>query len=297
MVFPFTRTCGVGLLTLGAALAFAPAGAWAQATAPATTGVTIDGNYGPFLPTDVSETGWQVDRLIHVLHWFMAILFFGWGAFFVYCLVRFRQGAAREADARPVKASVTKWLEAGVAVFEAVLLLGFSMPLWAMTKNQIPPPDDASVFRVKVVAEQFMWNFHYPGPDGVFGRTAPQFVNTVTNPVGVDPDDSAGADDITAGELHFPVGRTVVAELTSKDVIHSFFLPVMRVKQDVIPGMRIPVWFKARKTGTYEVACAQLCGNNHYSMRALMIIEPDEQAFETWLRSRQPEEFDEEAFD
>ena len=106
-----------------------------------------------------------------------------------------------------------------------------------------------------------------------------------------------GPASFTAGELHFPVDRPVLAELSSKDVIHSFFLPTMRVKQDAIPGMRIPVWFEAKDTGTYEVACAQLCGNNHYSMRALMVIEKDDAAFEAWLDSQKPEVFDESEFD
>jgi cytochrome c oxidase subunit 2 len=184
-----------------------------------------------------------------------------------------------------------------VAAFEAVLLIGFSMPIWAAVKSDPPVvagrPDP---IRVRVVAEQFAWTFHYPGADGEFGAVGPQFVNTATNPLGLDTSDSKGKDDISSSELHLPVDRPVVCEITSKDVIHSFFLPVMRIKQDAVPGMRIPVWFEAKPDGmgTYEVACAQLCGNNHYSMRALMYLHTQAE-YDAWLaeKSKPAEEFEE----
>ncbi|MEK7710490.1 MAG: hypothetical protein AAB341_01220 [Planctomycetota bacterium] len=274
---------------------------YAQAAAPATTGVKISGEYSTswrqmWLPTDVSKDGYQVDRLIHVLHWFMGALFVGWGVFFVYCLVRFRQRRGHKADAEPVKAKVSKFAEIGVAIFEAVLLIGFSVPVWAAARAEPPKPEDHPL-RVRVIAEQFAWNFHYPGSDGVFGKTNPSLVNTATNPLGLDKSDPAATDDIASGELRLPVGRPIICEITSKDVIHSFFIPVMRVKQDAIPGMRIPVWFTAKEEaagGVYEVACAQLCGNNHYSMRALMFLQSPND-FDAWLKekSKPPEVFDE----
>ena len=279
----FAALMGVWSIDLSQALA--------QATAPIIS-APIDGEYGPYLPPDVSKHGWQIDRLIDVLHWFMAVLFIGWGIFFVYCLVKFRRRPGHVANPFPIKAKASKWLEIGVAVFEGVLLISLSIPVWASVKNDLPTEADNPV-HVRVVAEQFMWNFHYPGPDGVFGKTAPQYIDTAINPVGVDPDDPNGADDITSGELHFPINRPVLAQVTSKDVIHSFALPVMRVKQDAIPGMRIPVWFEAIKPGNYEVACAQLCGNNHYSMKGLMVIHESDEAFSAWLDSQKAEEFEE----
>ena len=263
----------------------------AQAVAPKAQGVTIDGQYGPFMPPDVSVHGYRVDRLIHLLHWFMGALFVGWGIFFVYCLVRFRRRPGHRASCELIKAKPSKYSEIAVALIEAVILLGFSMPIWASVKNDIPSPDKNPV-RIRVVAEQFAWNFHYPGADGVFGKTDPKLVDTQTNPLGLDRS-KEGADDIFSLEMHIPVGRPVICEISSKDVIHSFFVPVMRVKQDAIPGMRIPVWFQAAKTGTYEVACAQLCGNNHYSMRALMYIQQPTD-FDKWLveKSKPAEEFE-----
>lgn len=258
------------------------------------SGVQIDGNYKTYwLPPDVSAHGYQIDRLVNIVHVFMAVLFVGWGIFFVYCLFKFRQRPGVQAQYAPVKASVSKYGEIAVAVFEAVLLLGFSVPIWASVKNDIPKESD-NPLRIRVLGEQFAWNFHYPGADGKFGRIRPEFVNLANNnPMGLDKEgDPNAGDDVVAGEFHIPVNRPIICDISSKDVIHSFSLPVMRVKQDAIPGMTVPVWFKAIKEGAYEVACAQLCGNNHYSMRAIMKIEPQSK-FDEWMveKSKPPEVF------
>ncbi len=250
--------------------------------------------YGYGMPPDASVDGHRIDQLINIIHWFMGALFVGWAVFLVYCLVRYRQRPGHHAIPEPVKGSLSKYVEGGVIVIEAVLLLAFSIPIWASVKNDLPSPQE-NPLRVRVIAEQFAWNFHYPGADGVFGRTGPSFINEATNPAGLDPEDPNGVDDIVSGAFNLPVDRPIICEVTSKDVIHSFSLPVMRVKQDAIPGMRIPVWFQAKNTGTYQVACAQLCGNNHYKMLAPMIIRSSE-GFQDWLveKSAPAEEFDED---
>ena len=274
-------------------------GAWAQgAAAPDTSGVTITGEYGPHLPPRIAKQPYaaQADRLINVLHVFMVALFVAWGTFFVYCLVRFRQRPGHKAVAEPVKAKISKYVEVAVAVFEVILLVGLSIPAWGAVKNDLPTESEDPL-HVRVVAEQFAWNFHYPGADGIFGRTNPEAIDLATNPVGLDPDDPNAADDFSTGEFHIPVDRKVIVWITSKDVIHSFSVPVLRVKQDAIPGMRIPMWFEAGVTGNYEVACAQLCGNNHYSMKALMVVHTPAE-YEEWFAeaSAPPEEFDEDEF-
>lgn len=282
-----------------------PAVAQAPQAAAAEITVKIDGEYGPHapfwlptLPTDVSVDGYKIDRIIDYLHYFMLLLFVGWGIFFVYCLVKFRQRPGHKADPRPVKAKASKWAEIGVAVFEVFLLVGLSIPAWADVKSKFPTEEDNPQY-VRVMAEQFAWNFHYPGPDGIFGKLAIKHIDLASNPMGIDPADPNGLDDIVSGELHIVAGRPVIAEISSKDVIHSFFLPVMRVKQDAIPGMRISVWFqpKANSAGNYEVACAQLCGNNHYSMKALMAIHDNQTQFDEWLQSEAPVIFDEDELD
>ena len=249
--------------------------------------------YGWWLPPDVSTHGAAVDSLINVLHWFMGILFLGWGIFFVYCLIRFRRRTGHQATYQLPKAAVSKWSEIGVAVFEAIVLLGFSMPAWAEFKNEFP--DKSESLEVRVIAEQFAWNFHYPGADGQFGRTDPTLMDA-ENLIGLDREDPAAADDVvTNGVFHIPAGKPVIAYLTSKDVIHSFWPMVLRVKQDVIPGMEIPIWFQSKKDamGHYEIACAQLCGNNHYNMRADLFIDTATD-FEAWLASMASDDDEEE---
>src|SRR2546425_3424091 len=235
-------------------------------------------HYGWWLPPNVSAHGAEIDAMLNVMHLFMLALFVGWSIFIVYCLVRFRQRPGHAAVYTPIKATFSKWLEVGVAVVEAVLLIGIALPVWAKIKNEFPKQDPLVV---RVVAEQLKWLFHYPGRDGKFGKTAVEFYSD-SNPAGLDPDDEAGADDITVRGFHFPVGRPVIAVLSAKDVIHSFKMPVMRVTQDVIPGLQIPIWFEAKDTGKFELGCAQLCGLGHYEMKADLIIESPED-FQRWL--------------
>jgi cytochrome c oxidase subunit 2 len=201
------------------------------------------------------------------------------------------------ADYRGVTGHASTWLEAAVAVVEAVLLVGLSMPLWADRVEHLPPPAEST--RVRVVAEQFAWNVHYPGPDGAFGRTDPALIDATVNPLGLDREDEAAKDDVTTiNQLHLPVDRPVRLTLTSKDVIHSFALQEMRVKQDAIPGMSIEVWFVPKvttdamraRTGNpeynYEISCAQLCGLGHYRMRGYVTIHGAD-AFRTWMDEQQ----------
>jgi heme/copper-type cytochrome/quinol oxidase subunit 2 len=181
-----------------------------------------------------------------MVHWLMLALFVGWGAFFIYSLFRFRASKNPRADYVGVKGHTSTYLEVGVAVFEGILLVGFAVPLWSSVVNAFPAEKDATVIRV--VAEQFAWNAHYAGADGIFGKSDINLI-TADNPLGLDRNDPAGKDDITTiNQLNFPVGKPVLVYLTTKDVIHSFGIPLLRVKQDAIPGQNIPLWFKATKT-------------------------------------------------
>jgi cytochrome c oxidase subunit 2 len=199
------------------------------------------------LPIDASAHGARVDSLIFWVHVLMMILFVGWGAFFLYTIARFRRGRNPKADYVGVKTHASSYLEAIVALIEVALLVGLSIPFWAWKVSAFPTEPDT--VHIRIIAQQFAWNVHYPGPDGKFGRTDIKLVDEQTNPIGLDRSDPAGKDDIvTLNQLHIPVNRPVVIDITTKDVIHSFFLPVMRVKQDAIPGMLIPIHFRATKT-------------------------------------------------
>lgn len=248
-----------------------------------------------WLPEDFSAHGGNIDRLIGTLHWFMAALFVGWGIFFVYCLVRFRQRSGHTANYHEIKAKPSKYLEIVVVAVEAVILIWFAMPVWAEYRDA-PPPADGDRLEIRIVAQQFAWNIHYPGPDGVFGATRPQLVDEESNPIGLDleGDPNAADDLVTINELNIPVDRDIYLRLSSKDVIHSLWLPKLRIKQDIVPGMEIPVWFKAVETGRMDIACAQLCGLGHYRMRGeCQIMSAPE--FDQWFAAAgQEEEFFEE---
>jgi cytochrome c oxidase subunit II len=142
-------------------------------------------------------------------------------------------------------------------------------------------PENATI--IQVTGEQFSWTFHYPGRDGQFGRTDVKLI-TNTNTIGLDREDAAAKDDIVSGnQMHVRVGKPVRVRLRSKDVIHSFFLPNFRIKQDAVPGMGIEVWFTPTTPGNYEIACAELCGLGHYRMRAFLTVDPSEDAYNKWL--------------
>ncbi len=234
-------------------------------------------------PPNASEHGFQIDHIIEFSHWFMGALFLGWSAFFIFVLIRFRKGRQPVADHEGVKSGISTHLEFAVVLIEAVLLIGFAIPLWANFANEFPDSKDAIV--VHAVGQQFNWNFHLPGPDGQFGRRDLYLVSN-SNPLGIDSAESAAKDDIVAtGELHVPVDRPVIVEISSKDVIHNFALPAMRAAQDAIPGQVIPMWFRPIKTGSYEIVCGQLCGLGHYSMKGLLVVDTPED-YQAWLKER-----------
>lgn len=235
------------------------------------------------MPPNFSEHGYQIDHIIEFCHWFMGALFVGWSAFFIFVLFRFRKGRQPRADHEGVRSGISTHLEFSVVLIEAVLLVGFAIPLWARRVNEFPTTND--VVLVHVTGQQFNWNFHLPGPDGQFGRRNIDLVSN-SNPLGLDPNDPAAKDDlVTQGELHVPVNRPVIIELASKDVIHNFALVSMRMAADAIPGSLIPFWFKPIKTGTYEVICGQLCGLGHYGMKGTLVVDTPED-YQAWLKER-----------
>jgi cytochrome c oxidase subunit 2 len=243
-----------------------------------------------WMPLDASAHGARLDYWNAMIHWLMAILFVGWAIYFVYVLFRFSARRNPTASYAGSQSHVSTWIEIGVAGIEVILLVGFAIPAWADWVEPHAPSEDALV--VRVIGEQFAWNVHYPGADGVFGRAAPDLVDTATNPLGLDRSDPLAVDDVvTINQLHLPVNRPVTVRLSSKDVIHSFGLPVMRVKQDAIPGLEIPIHFtpvlEMGEGERWEIACAQLCGLGHYRMRGFLTVE-SEAEFEAWLAERAP---------
>src|SRR5436305_1319769 len=238
------------------------------------------------LPVEASTHAADIDHMIVLVHWLMLVLFVGWGAFFLFVLVRFRRSANPKANYAGAKGKFAKSTEIVVAIVEIVLLVFYAIPPWATRVKAFPAENQAVV--VHVTGEQFAWNVHYPGADGKFGRTDIKLVSA-DNPLGLDRTDADAKDDITTiNQLNLPVNRPVLVHLSSKDVIHSFGLYEMRVKQDAIPGMDIPVWFIPNRPGAYEITCSQLCGLGHFRMRGFVTIQTAD-AFQKWLDDQEAE--------
>jgi cytochrome c oxidase subunit II len=238
------------------------------------------------MPIPASTHAGEIDQMIVLVHWLMLVLFIGWGFFFVYVLFRFRRSANPVASYSGAKGKISKGTEVAVAVIEVLLLVFYAIPAWAKRVKAFPAESEAVV--VRVVGEQFAWNVHYPGPDGKFGRTDIALVGS-DNPLGLDRRDAAAKDDITTiNQLNLPVDRPILVHLSSKDVIHSFGLFEMRVKQDAVPGMTIPVWFIPNRVGEYEIACSQLCGLGHFRMRGFITIQTAED-YQKWFAEQQKE--------
>lgn len=179
----------------------------------------------------------------------MGALVLGWLMYVAWVLVEQhlrRPDQPQPAAARPVVAFTATGL---VFAIEAVMVVTVALPMWRA--RMTAPPVSPGAIAVRVLAERYVWHFGYPGPDGRFDT----------------------ADDIVATELHAPVGRQVVAQLTSKDVIHTFGVAGLHVKQDVIPGIVGTVWFTPKETGRFDIACSGVCGPGHDQMRGKVVVE------------------------
>ena len=239
------------------------------------------------LPVLASEHGQQVDNLIIYVHWLMIVLFVGWLVYFVYTLFRFHRSRNPKADYFGVRNHASSYIGGAVALLRASALAGgaFLGPGGgevSQRKRKHPRPG---------VAQQFAWNIRYPGKDGNWAQEM-QFV-TADNAFGVDPKDEHGKDDVqTLNEIHVPLvkgadgnNKPVIVYISSKD-FHSFKVIALRITQDAIPGMRIPIWFRPFQEGRFQINCAQLCGNGHSNMAQGFLVVESQAAYEKWLASK-----------
>ena len=173
----------------------------------------------------------------------------------------------------------------------AVLFIGLNLTgssIWAAERFR---PAQAGAVQVEVTGMQFAWYFRYPGPDRRFGKTNSQLMDPSAGneaAIGLDTSDPAAKDDVVTGTMYLPVGRESDVTLRAVDVIHSFFVPSMRFKQDAVPGLAIHMHFTPTQTGDYEIACAELCGLGHYKMHGMLKVVSQEE-FDKWLAARRAE--------
>jgi cytochrome c oxidase subunit 2 len=234
-----------------------------------------------WLPQLASIHGADIDRVFMVTLIISGVLFIllqGILAYFTFSYGSRRSGRPRYW--------IRPRLEKRFAVVAGIIIFGVDVTIYALGESRWfkawgPAPPGTPV--IEVMGEQFAWNFRYAGPDNVFGKTDPALISS-TNPFGLDKTDPASQDDILSiNQLHLPIGKPIRLRIRSHDVIHSFFLPYQRIKQDAVPGMQIELWFVPDRAGEYEIACSQLCGLGHYRMRAQLTVESQE-AFDAWLR-------------
>jgi cytochrome c oxidase subunit 2 len=210
-----------------------------------------------WFPHDISTFGPRVDLIFQVILWLTVSVWVLVMATMATFLVRYRHRPGRQASFIHGNSNLEVIWTAATAIILVALALG-SRSTWAFIKETGPP---GQVF-YRVTAKQFNWEITYPGPDGKLGT----------------------ADDVTVeNEMHVPVNQVVRLELTSQDVIHSFFVPSMRLKQDAVPGRTINVWFEAKEIGEYEIPCAELCGFGHSGMKGALHVE-SQADFQKWLK-------------
>ncbi len=237
-----------------------------------------------WLPPLASEHGAGIDKMFRYLYVTVGALFLIGHVVLGYFIFRFSRQRQISFRLGTLK-SERNWSLIPAVVMAAIAeggILVLGLPVWAKVYDSSAPPQSVMI---EVTAEQFAWNIRYPGKDGVFGRTDPKLI-TLDNALGLDAKDQAAKDDIQIlNEIWAPVNVPVRIRLRSKDVIHSFFLPNFRFKQDVVPGLTTEFWFVPTLAGTFEIACTELCGIGHYQMRGLFHVLPQQQ-FDQWLSER-----------
>jgi cytochrome c oxidase subunit 2 len=199
-----------------------------------------------------------------------------------YAIFRFRDRGQRAKYTHGNNTMEVVWTSATVILFVGLGLMGYKA--WAEMRFAQAAPN---AIQVEVTENQFVYNFRYAGPDGKFGKLDPKLISASTgNPLGLDPNDPAGKDDIVVPTLTVPVDHEIELLLRSQDVIHNFYVRELRLQQDAVPGMVIPMHFTANKIGRYEVVCTQLCGLAHYRMRTFLdvVSEPD---YENFLKQQE----------
>jgi len=233
-----------------------------------------------WFPAGVSAQAATLDHAFSVAFWILGGLFVAGQVVLAFVLLR------RKPDTQS-KHWYGNWrLEIGWTLAITVIFFWFHVSGARLWSSSAIHHAAADALQVEVTGVQFQWYFRYPGPDGKFGHVdAQKFAKASEgNPLGLDPADPAGKDDIVSSAMVLPVGREVDLTLRAQDVVHSVFIPAMRFKQDAVPGMEIHTHFKPIQTGVYEIACAELCGMGHYRMRAAVRVVGEEE-FGKWLKS------------
>lgn len=222
-------------------------------------------------PAPITEIGFQVDHQYRLTLWITGIIFILTQLAFGVAIFRFRDKGRAARFVRGNLGLEVVWTIAAAILFLGLGLLG--RKTWAEGRFT---PASSDALQVEVTESQFVFHFRYPGPDGKFGRIDPHLISPSTgNPLGLDLNDPAARDDIVVPQLTVPVGRQIELLIRSQDVIHNFFVRELRLQQDAVPGMIVPIHFTPDRIGRYEIVCTQLCGLGHDRMRSFLnVVSP-----------------------
>ena len=235
----------------------------------------------PWWWTPIASNWDYIDHTISLTFWITGALFAAVVLFMAYCVWRFRHREGNKAHYEPENKRLEWWLTVVTAVGVAAMLIP-GLFVWG---QYVTVPSDAA--EVEIVGQQWQWSFRLPGADGKLGKSDTRNV-TPENPLGVDAQDPAGQDDVIveAADLHLPIDKPVKVLLRSIDVLHDFYVPEFRAKMDMIPGSVTYYWFTPTRTGTFEVLCAELCGQGHAFMRGVVMVDTQED-YLAWLGEQQ----------
>jgi cytochrome c oxidase subunit 2 len=241
-----------------------------------------------WLPAGASAAAGWIDHQFALTFVIMGIVFLAAQLSLGYIVWKYRE----RASSAPVEYSHgNTTLEVVWTVLTAILFIGLNLMGSSVWASQRFDPAEANAVPVEVTGMQFAWYFRYPGPDGKYGKTSVKLMDPSAGgeaAVGLDTSDPAAKDDIVTGTMYLPVNREVNLNLRAVDVIHSFFVPSLRFKQDAVPGLNIPMHFKPTVIGEYEIACAELCGLGHYKMHGMVHVVSQED-FDKWVAAREAE--------
>ena len=233
-------------------------------------------------PAPISSDARAVDHQYQLTLWLTGVLFVASQLALAIFVLRFRDRGRPARFLPGNNALEIFWTGVAIVLFLGLGALG--RKAWAAVRYTGP---ETGSIQVEVTGMQFQFMFRYPGPDGKFGRLDPALISAATgNPLGLDPASPEGRDDIvTSGALAVPVGRPVELLIRSQDVIHNFFVRELRLQQDAVPGLVIPVHFTPDRIGKYDIVCTQLCGLGHQKMHALLEVM-SEADYENFLRKQ-----------
>jgi cytochrome c oxidase subunit II len=241
-----------------------------------------------WLPTGASAAAAGIDHYFTWTYIVMGIVFVAAQVFLGLFAWKYRD----RASAKPATYTHgNNTLELIWTVLTAILFIGLNLMSSSMWASERFRPAEPGAVQVEVTGMQFAWYFRYPGPDGKFGATRPEQIDPSAGgeaALGLDSADPASKDDVVSGVMYLPVNHDAEVILRAQDVIHSFFVPAMRFKQDAVPGLAIHMHFKPITTGDYEIPCAELCGLGHYKMHAMLKVVSQED-YNKWLAAREAE--------